>query len=165
MARDSASPLEQLLNGPMRPGEVAWIGLRPERKAPVEPVRLATLVAGHGIEGDHYRTLRNGPRQVTLIAAEDLAAAASCLGLPAVGPELTRRNVMTRGVNLTALKDRRFRLGGALLEGSGTCDPCGLMERLLGPGGFNALRGRGGITARVLEDGEVRVGDAVVRVD
>jgi MOSC domain-containing protein YiiM len=165
MAVDPASPLGQLLGGPVREGRVAWIGLRPERRADVTPVKAATLAAGRGLVGDHYRTTRNGPRQVTLVAAEDLAAMASFLGVNEVRPEALRRNIVTRGVNLLALKDRRFRIGGVLLEGSGECAPCGLMERTLGPGGFNAARGRGGITARVLENGEIRLGDPVRRED
>ena len=165
MPPDSISPLAQLLNGPMRAGEVVWLGLRRERREPVSAVDSVTLVARHGILGDHYRTLRNGPRQVTLIAAEDLAAAASFLGLDQVAPEQVRRNVVTRGVNLLALKDRRFRLGEAVLETTGTCDPCGRMDTNLGPGGFSALRGRGGLTARVLEDGVVRLGDVIARLN
>ena len=164
MAIDPESPLGRLLSAPIRPGEVGWIGLRRERKAPMEVVRSATLVAGRGIEGDHYDSRRNGPRQVTLIAEEDLGAMAGFLGRP-VEPGQLRRNIMVRGVNLIALKDRRFRIGGALLEYSGPCEPCGRIETNLGPGGYNAARGRAGITARVLEGGEVRVGDAVTRVD
>jgi MOSC domain-containing protein YiiM len=149
----------------MRPGQLAWIGLRPARRAPVLAQDSAILTAGRGIEGDHYDTSRNGPRQVTLIAMEDLAAIAAFLGLAEVGPHLVRRNLVTRGINLWALKDRRFRVGAVLLEGSGDCAPCGFMEENLGPGGYNAVRGHGGITARVVEGGRIRVGDVVERVD
>ena len=165
MAVDPDSPLGRLLAGPVRPGELAWIGLRPQRKAPVQVVDDATLVAGHGLEGDHYDSQRNGPRQVTLVAGEDLAAIAAFLGVGSVDPGQLRRNLVTRGVNLLALKDRRFRIGETLLEGSGECAPCGLMEITLGPGGFNAARGRGGIAARVLEGGVIRLGDHVARED
>ena len=149
----------------MRPGELVWIGLRPARMAPVLTPPSARLVAGRGIEADRYATSRNGARQVTLIAVEDLAAIAAFLGKPEISPELTRRNFVTRGVNLVALKDRRFRIGAVLLEGSGDCAPCSRMEASLGPGGYNAMRGRGGITARILGGGEVRLGDAIERVD
>ena len=108
---------------------------------------------------------RNGPRQVTLIAIEDLAATAAFLGLSEISPEVLRRNLVVRGINLLALKDRRFRVGEALLEGSGECAPCSLMEQALGPGGYNAVRGHGGITARVIEGGEIAIGDIVARVD
>ena len=123
------------------------------------------LIAGQGIEGDRYRTSRDGPRQVTLIAAEDLAATAAFLGLPDIAPEHLRRNLVTRGINLVALKDRRFRVGTALLEGSGECAPCSRIEETLGPGGYNAVRGHGGITARVIEGGEIHVGDPVEPAD
>jgi MOSC domain-containing protein YiiM len=123
------------------------------------------LVAGRGIEGDHYDTNRDGPRQATLIAAEDIEAIASFLGRATLAPELLRRNLVTRGLNLLALKGRRFRVGSTLLEGTGDCAPCSQMEDLLGPGGYNAVRGHGGITARIIEGGSVAIGDAIVVAD
>ena len=147
----------------MRSGRLEWIGVRPSRRAPVEPIESAHLSAGHGVDGDRYNTKRDGPRQVTLIAAEDIAAIAAFLGLPAVAPELLRRNLVTRGINLLALKDRQFRVGATLLEGSGECAPCSRMEEALGLGGYNAVRGHGGITARVIRGGTVRVGDPIER--
>jgi MOSC domain-containing protein YiiM len=117
----------------MRPGRLEWIGVRPARRISAEPRASANLTAGHGVDGDRYNTNRDGPRQVTLIAAEDTAAIAAFLGLPEVAPELLRRNLVTRGINLLALKDRRFRVGAALLEGSGECAPCSRMEETFGP--------------------------------
>ncbi len=126
----------------------------------------AQLVAKQGIEGDRYRTQRDGARQVTLIAAEDLAAIASFMGRPEVPPEVLRRNFVTRGINLNALKGRSIRIGQAVLEVSGDCAPCSQMEANLGPGGYNAVRGRGGgLTARIVAGGEVRVGASVERMD
>jgi MOSC domain-containing protein YiiM len=165
MAFSPQSPLGRLLAGPIRPGRLEWIGLRPARRSPIETRVSAKLVAGHGLEGDHYDTQRDGPRQVTLIAIEDLAATAAFLGWPDVAPELLRRNLVTRGINLVALKDRRFRVGETLLEGTGECAPCGRLEEALGPGGYNAVRGHGGITARVIEGGPIVVGDPVGRID
>ncbi len=150
---------------PMRPGVVAWLGVRPARLAPMRAVEAIALTPGGGVEGDHYQSATQGARQVTVIAAEHLAAIGSFLGGDSAPPELLRRNVVVRGVNLLALKGRRFRLGGALLEHSGECHPCSKMERLLGTGGYNAVRGHGGITARVLEGGEVRLGDLLVPLD
>ncbi|MCA1714242.1 MAG: MOSC domain-containing protein, partial [Gammaproteobacteria bacterium] len=83
----------------------------------------------------------------------------------AVAASLLRRNVVVAGIPLLALKDRRFRIGEVLLEGTGPCDPCSLMEAALGPGGYNAMRGHGGICARIVEGGRLRLGDPVTAVD
>lgn len=157
--------LAKLLAGPIAPGILVWIGLRPSRSAPMMMPDQANLVSQQGIEGDRYRTQRDGPRQVTLIAAEDIAAIASFLGRNAVAPELLRRNLVTSGINLLALKGCRFRVGEAILEATGDCAPCSQMEANLGPGGYNAVRGRGGLTARIIEGGTIRIGDSVERLD
>jgi MOSC domain-containing protein YiiM len=156
------SPLGRLLEAPVRAGCVVWIGLRPARRAPLSALPAAALEAGLGLAGDHYGRA-GGARQVTLIAAESLAAIASHIGAPALDPGVLRRNLVTRGINLLALKDRRFRIGGALLETSGECHPCSRMEEALGVGGYNAVRGHGGITARVISGGAIALGDAVER--
>ncbi|MCU0759384.1 MAG: MOSC domain-containing protein [Steroidobacteraceae bacterium] len=142
-------------------GYVEAILLRPAHRAPVERPASAWARAGQGLEGDRHRGA--GRRQVTLLQAEHLDVIASLLGQApgTVDPASLRRNLVVRGVNLLALRQARFRVGAALLEGTGTCDPCSRMEEALGPGGFNALRGHGGITARVLEPGMIEVGAEV----
>ena len=157
------SPLAALMNAPVQPGRVTWIGLRPKRRIPMQPVALAQLSITKGLIGDRYDG-RSGTRHVTLIQAEHLLAIAAFLGLDTVAPEQLRRNIVVAGLNLLALKDRPFRLGSALLEMTGDCHPCSRMEEIFGPGGYNAVRGHGGITARILEDGEVRIGDALIPV-
>jgi MOSC domain-containing protein YiiM len=86
---------------------------------------------------------------------------AALLRRDGVEPALLRRNLVVEGINLLALKDQRFRIGAALFEGTGPCHPCSRMEEALGDGGLAAMRGHGGITARVLEEGRIAVGDAV----
>lgn len=149
------------MSAPIRAGEVVWLGIRPAPHAPIVTSQALTLIAGRGIEGDRYRTTRNGGRQVTLTAEEDLAAIARFLGRDSVAPEVLRRNIVTKGINLIALKERRFRIGEALLEGAGDCAPCSRMEDALGVGGYNAMRGRGGLTARIIHSGEVHLGDMI----
>jgi len=141
-------------------GRVAWIGVRPGRRASVTAVGAVEAVAGQGLAGDHYA--HDGKRQVTLIQAEHLVAVAGFVGRPLLDPALLRRNIVVAGLNLLALKGRQFRAGAALLEWTGPCEPCSRMEEALGPGGYNAMRGHGGITARVVAGGLIRVGDAVV---
>lgn len=164
-----ASPLARLLAGPIRPGRVTWIGVRPARKAPLVSLDGVEISRENGLVGDHYSGRpnpdgRGGKRQVTLIQAEDLAAIAGYLGRD-VTPFDLRRNLVVAGVNLRALKDRRFQVGAAVLEATDDCHPCSRMETILGPGGYNAVRGHGGITARVVEGGRVRLGDPVTALD
>jgi MOSC domain-containing protein YiiM len=156
---DEERSLAALLARFPRAGRVAWIGVRPARRASVVAVDGADAIAGQGLEGDHYA--HDGNRQVTLIQAEHLAAVAALAGRETVDPTWLRRNIAVAGVNLLALKGRRFHIGGAVFEATGPCDPCSRMEEALGPGGLNAMRGHGGITARVVASGAIRVGDAV----
>ena len=141
-----------------RAGRVEWIGIRPERRAPVAAMEEVEAIAGCGLAGDHYASKTNGKRQVTLIQAEHLEAVAKLLGKSAVRADGLRRNLLVSGVNIYALRDRKFRIGTVLLEGSGPCEPCSRMEEVLGAGGYNAMRGHGGITARILEGGILKVG-------
>ena len=141
-----------------RAGRVEWIGIRPERRAPVAAMAEVEAIAGCGLAGDHYASKTNGKRQVTLIQAEHLEAVAKLLGKSAVRADGLRRNLLVSGVNIYALRDRKFRIGTVLLEGSGPCEPCSRMEEVLGAGGYNAMRGHGGITARILEGGILKVG-------
>ncbi|HEX6984330.1 MAG TPA: MOSC domain-containing protein [Planctomycetaceae bacterium] len=142
-------------------GRLEWIGLAPARRAAIVPVSEAVVRVGTGLDGDHHSPSGRGKRQVTLIQWEHFPVIASLLGREAVSPELLRRNLAVSGINVLALKDRRFRVGEVLLEGTGQCHPCSRMEETFGPGGYNAVRGHGGITARVLEGGTIRIGDMV----
>lgn len=161
----SASPIGKLLETLPQAGTVTWIGVRPARRAPVRPLTEAEAIDGRGLAGDHYRGRPESTRHVTLIQAEHLGAVASFLHLPDLDPAVVRRNIVVRGLNLLALKDKQFCIGEALLEMTGQCHPCSLMEQVLGPGGYNAMRGHGGITARIISGGMIRVGDRVcVRV-
>ncbi|WP_458095071.1 MOSC domain-containing protein [Roseomonas sp. WA12] len=158
------SMLARLIDGHVAPGRLTWIGLRPARREPMDVVEEALAEPGQGLRGDRFSSTRNGTRQVTLISGEHLRSIAAYLSLEEVSPHRLRRNLVTSGINLSALKHRRFRIGAALLEYSGECHPCTRMDEELGQGGYNAVRGHGGITARVLEGGPIRVGDAVTRL-
>jgi MOSC domain-containing protein YiiM len=144
-------------------GKVVWIGVRPATRQPMRVVGTVEAIAGRGLAGDRTaeKSRPGNARQVTLIQAEHLQAVAQLLQRENVDPAQTRRNVVIGGVNLLSLKGHRFRLGGALLEMTGECHPCSLMEVQLGQGGYNAMRGHGGITARVLESGLIGMGDTL----
>lgn len=98
---------------------------------------------------------------MTLLQWEHLDVIAALAGLEGVSPEALRRNIAVAGINLLGLRKATFRIGTAVMRGTGLCAPCSRMEEALGPGGFNAVRGHGGITAEVLHPGLVAVGDPV----
>jgi MOSC domain-containing protein YiiM len=98
---------------------------------------------------------------VTLLQSEHLPAVGALLGRGPVDPVLLRRNLVVAGCNLRALQGRRFTIGDVELEGTGECHPCSRMEEALGEGGYQAMRGHGGLNARILRGGTLRVGDAV----
>jgi len=75
---------------------------------------------------------------------------------------LTRRNVLVSGINLLALVNQQFKIGDeVILEGTGQCHPCSRMEENFGAGGYNAMRGLGGLTARVIQGGTIKIGDKI----
>ena len=158
------SALGKLMATLPRAGRVEWIGLRPKRDADMHEADAVDATTGAGLTGDRYGG-GSGKRGVTLIQAEHLPVIAALSGHDTVAPALLRRNVVVSGIPLIALKGRRFRIGDVVLEGTESCDPCSRMEEALGPGGFNAMRGMGGLCARIVAGGRFRVGDAVAAID
>ncbi len=142
-------------------GRVEWIGVRPARRVPMQVTEIVEARAGKGLTGDRFSGSPTSKRQVTLIQAEHLEVIARLLRRTDLDPSLVRRNIVVSGINLLALNGAQFRIGAAVFEGTGGCHPCSRMEEALGPGGYNAMRGHGGLTARVIEDGLIRVGDEV----
>ncbi len=156
------SELHRLMTQFPRAGQVRWIGLRPARDVPMREVDSAEAVAGKGLRGDRYGSgSGSGKRGVTLIQAEHLPVIAALAGVETIPPATLRRNLLVSGIPLIALKGRRFRIGEVLCEGTAPCDPCSRMELALGAGGYNAMRGHGGLCARILQGGTLRIGDAV----
>ena len=134
------SGLRELLRTHRRDGRVQWIGLRPERLAPVQPVEQVEI-KDCGLIGDHGRA---GKRALTLIQEEHLPVIAALSEGDEIVPETLRRNIVVSGINLMALRHNQIRIGTALIEFSVPCAPCSRMEKALGTGGYNAMRGHGG---------------------
>ena len=160
---DSKSTIAQLLATMPQQGRLEWIGLRPARRTELESVLEAEVLTDSRLAGDHASPKPGGKRQVTLVQAEHLAAVAGFLGLSEpVAPGRLRRNLVVSGLNLLALKGRQVQIGDeVVLDITGECHPCSRMEEELGAGGYNAMRGHGGLTAHIAQGGTIRVGDAV----
>ena len=152
--------LQELFDTLPQLGCVQWLGLRPARRETILSPNEVIADTLHGLAGDRYAG-SSGKRQVTLIQWEHLAVIASNLGLETLDPALLRRNIAVSGINLLALKGKQFQIGEAQLEYTGLCHPCSFMESTFGPGGYNAVRGHGGITARVMSSGRIALTDSV----
>ncbi|MDX1476963.1 MAG: MOSC domain-containing protein [Saprospiraceae bacterium] len=141
-------------------GRVEWMSIRPERKQPVRPVNHVHASTEDGLQGDHPVKPH---RQVTLISQEALSEVAARLGTDRVDPAGTRRNIVLSGLDFSQLEGASIRIGGAVVEITGICHPCELMNKNLGEGARAAMAGySAGLTARVVQDGDIAIGDAVV---
>lgn len=163
-ALPAGSPLGKLMATFPKTGTLRWIGVRPAYRESLRIVNETRCETERGIAGDHYAEKGGGKRQVTLIQFEHLAVIAALCDRQQVAPEALRRNLVISGINLLALRNQRFRIGDALFEGNGLCEPCSRMEETLGRGGYTAMRGHGGILARVIEGGAIRIGDKVAGI-
>lgn len=147
-------------------GVVESIYVAPQGSAAMVRVNEARTVEGRGIEGDRYCegngywTGLDYVCEVTLIPAEDLERIERETGI-LVGNGEHRRNVVTRGVDPESLRGKRFRVGEAVLEYDRPRPPCRHVQDLTEPGMTRALRGRGGVCAKVIRSGAIREGDAI----
>ena len=142
------------------PGRVEGIHLHGERGEPMRLVESAEVVAGQGLVGDRMAGLGIPGSHLTLIAAEGIEAMVDETGIP-LQPHQTRRNILTRGIDVPALVGRQFRVGEAVCYGVRECNPCNHLESLTYPGVRAGLSGRGGLRADVVSGGVIRVGDAI----
>jgi MOSC domain-containing protein YiiM len=145
-------------------GRVEGINIGPERELPA-PVERVRALAGRGLEGNRYFYDEAPPgRALTLIAAEAIEAFRDETGIPLTAAE-SRRNVLTRGIDLNALVGKRFRVGEVECVGVELCEPCQHLESVTHPGVVKGMVHRAGLNADILTDGEIAVGDPVVADD
>lgn len=145
-------------------GRVEAIIVRGMPRDPARRIEQTTALAGIGLADDRLGKRGEAElstRQVTLIQQEHLPLIATFARSGPIDPVDLRRNLVVSGINLLTLKNAKVRIGEALIEIVGPCAPCSRMEEVIGPGGYAAMRGHGGMTARILEGGAIRVGDAV----
>lgn len=134
---------------------------KPPGTAPICSVDAVECVAHRGLRGDRFFDHQPDYKgQITFFAAEVFEALCAHLGLVAANPGALRRNAVTRGVDLNALIGREFELQGVRFFGTEECRPCYWMDAALAPGAEAWLRGRGGLRARILTDGWLRIDGA-----
>ena len=152
-------------------GKLDAIYLRPARGVACNQPSAAVAIAGLGLQGDRASLVQSrnplgSNRQVTLIQAEHIVVLEKLLNKP-INAALLRRNLVVSGINLLAakslFKDEPMHLiiGDIELEITGPCKPCSKMESVLGKGAYNAMRGHGGVTARIITAGELKISDVV----
>lgn len=156
--------IRDLNKPPQIEGRVEAIVVRGSPREVARTVAGTVALAGIGLADDRLG-LRGesdlSTRQVTLIQAEHLAVIARLARVDRVDPAGLRRNLVVSGINLLALRNAKLQIGDALLEIVGPCQPCSRMEETIGAGGYAAMRGHGGMTARVVTTGAIKVGDVV----
>lgn len=136
-------------------GSIEGIAVRPKRREAVELVNSWDLTT----RADHSRSKK---RAVTLISEAHIHAVASLIQQPDLEWSNTRRNLLVRGVNVNALRGRRFRIGDeVVLEGTQACHPCSRMVEVFGPRGYAAMMGMGGLCAAIIRPGTITIGDTI----
>ncbi len=170
----SSDTLRDLITRIATQGRIEAIVVRPERNEPAQYVDAVNAEPGLGLIGDRRAQTKRAnlvsrKRELTLIQAEHLPLIANWCGVEQIEATRLRRNLVISGVNLLAMKSPfadvrlEWQIGNEVcIEVTGPCDPCSKMEAELGKGGYNAMRGHGGMTAMVLAGGVIRVGDAVM---
>lgn len=129
-----------------RPGEHPTVG-----------VAEIQCLAGRGILGDRFLDFKDNYKgQITFFASEVFEEICRLLGVRGKVPGVTRRNVITAGLDLNALVGVEFEIQGVHFEGTAECSPCHWMNEAIAPGAEAALRGRGGLRARILTSGRLQ---------
>lgn len=170
MSLQTAS-LRELTQQFTQAGTLQAIYLRPARGLPCTIVQTAEAVAQKGLIGDrsHAGISNNkdaSKRQVTLIQAEHIAVISALIGKP-VDAATLKRNLVVSNINLMAAKSlfkdqpMQLTIGEVILQVTGPCEPCSKTETALGHGGYNAMRGHGGMTAKIIKSGKIQVGDRI----
>lgn len=135
-------------------GRIEGILVRPKRNQTPLIVQHWDVLSAQ----DHGKP--SSKRAITLIQKEHIAVISALAG-HTVAWENTRRNLLVSNINLFSLIGHRFRVGEVLLEGTCIVDPCKNMEQAMGEGTYAAMMGHGGIGARIIEGGQIHLGDAV----
>ena len=173
--QDNPQTLQSISQAMPQIGRLEAIIVRPARRMQAVEATHSYAITGVGIKDDRRGIdstnripAKISDRQVTLIQSEHIEVIANIMGNPSLNAVTLRRNLVVSGLNLLAVKSlfkhqiHYLKIGKVLLEITGICTPCSRMETLLGPDGYNAMRGHGGVNAKIIQGGELKVGETVV---
>ena len=131
---------------------------RPAGVHPTLEVPEVECVAGQGIRGDRFFGFKEDYKgQVTFLADEVFADVCGKLEVQGKSPGVARRNIVTHGLDLNSLIGKQFEIQGVRFEGTAECSPCHWMNDAIAPGAEKLLHARGGLRAKVLSDGKLRI--------
>lgn len=115
-------------------------------------------VAGRGVTGDRFFDFKDDYKgQITFFASEVFDELCGQLGVSGKSPGVTRRNVITTGADLNSLVGKEFEIQGVRFLGTVECSPCHWMDDAIAPGAEKLLHGFGGLRAKILANGTLRV--------
>jgi len=124
---------------------------------PMIEVPMIECAAGHGIRGDRYFDFKDDYKgQITFFSLEIFDELCGALQIQSCSPALVRRNVITSSLDLNELIDQDFEVQGVRFHGMEECRPCYWMDQAIAPGAHEFLKGRGGLRAKILCDGQLR---------
>lgn len=128
--------------------------------APMLEVQEMELVAGSGIRGDRFFDYKKDYKgQVTFFSYEVWEALCRQLHVQDRDPSVFRRNLISSGVDLNQLIGKEFAVQGIRFLGISECSPCYWMDQAFAPGAEAALKGNGGLRAKILDSGVLKVPD------
>ncbi len=132
---------------------------KPPDDHPMVACEEIECLAGRGIQGDRFFDYKKDYKgQITFFSMEVFEALCAQLKVQGVAPSAVRRNVFTRGQDLNEWIGREFEIQGVSFAGAEECHPCYWMNQAVAPGAEEYLKGRGGLRARILTDGVLKVG-------
>jgi MOSC domain-containing protein YiiM len=135
---------------------VGHFGREPDTFPAIE-VPMIECVAGRGIRGDRYFDYKSDYKgQITFFSVEVFEEVCAVLGIGDCLPSAVRRNVFTREVDLNNWIGHDFEIQGIQFRGTEQCAPCFWLNGAVGAGAEALLKGRGGLRARILNDGILR---------
>ena len=145
--------------------QVFKIGIAKNNSQEIQEVKEINLVSGKGIIGDRHFNEHNNPyNQLSLIESEniDYYSKEFQLNIPYLS---FRRNIVTKGIKLNDLIDKKILIGQIEVKGINLCRPCKHLEQTLEQNNIikEFLR-KGGLRCEILNSGKISINDKITLI-